>query len=160
MSRSLLAIFKIWPFLSQKSQFTYRIFSIVWLSNVNTPRLGKFLPKLLLCKAKSAWIIKRSIHYVTLQHYNPGELLKKIPPYLKRDFWYKRSKFWKLHCLRKMALESKCLHQIHSSWCHFAGKRMFYSLMHSLIWLVHGSFDISDRKCCILSGPPCISNNE
>ena len=23
--------------------------------------------------------------------------------------------------------------------------------------LVHGLFDISDRKCCILSGPPCIA---
>ena len=48
------------------------------------------------------------------------ELLKEIPPYLNRDFWYKRSKFLKLHCLSKMALESKCLHQNHWSWCHFA----------------------------------------
>ena len=112
--------------LSQKSRFTYQKFSIVCLPRVNC--------QLLLCKAKPAWIIKRSIHYVTLQHYNLGEPLKEIPPYLKRDFWYKRSKFWKLHCLRKMALESKRLHQNHSSWCHFAGKRMFYSLMHSLIW--------------------------
>ena len=104
----------LWPFseamsfsrfalLSQKSQFTYRKFSIVWLPRVNC--------QLLLCKAKPTWIIKRSIHYVTLQHYNPGELLKEILPYLKRDFWYKRSNFWKLHCLRKMALESKRLHQ-------------------------------------------------
>ena len=93
-------IFKICPSIS-KSQFTYQNFSIVWLPRVNC--------QLLLCKAKPAWIIKRSIHYVTLQHYNPGELLKEIPPYLKRDFWYKRSKFWKLHCLRKMSLESKSL---------------------------------------------------
>ena len=97
--------FSRFALLSQKSQFTYRIFSIVWLQRVNC--------QLLLCKAKPAWIIKRSIHYVTLQHYNPGELLKEIPPYLKRDFWYKRSRFWKLHCLRKMALESKRLHQNH-----------------------------------------------
>ena len=83
--------FSRFALLSQKSQFTYRIFSIVWLPLVNC--------QLLLCKAKPAWIIKRSIHYVTLQHYNPGELLKEIPPYLKRDYWYKRSKFWKLHCL-------------------------------------------------------------
>ena len=27
--------------------------------------------------------------------------------------------------------------------------------MHSFD-LVHGFIDISDRKCCILSGPPCI----
>ena len=39
-----------------------------------------------------------------------GELLKEIPPYLKRDFWYNWSKFWKLHCLRIMALESKRHH--------------------------------------------------
>ena len=34
--------------------------------------------------------------------------VKEISPYLRRDFWYKRCKFWKWHCLRKMALESKC----------------------------------------------------
>ena len=50
------------------------------------------------CKAKRAWI-KRSIHYVTLPH--PGELLKEIPPYLRRDFWYKRCTIWKWHCLWK-----------------------------------------------------------
>ena len=97
--------FSRFALLSQKSQFTYWIFSIVWLPRVNC--------QLLLCKARPAWIIKRSIHYVTVQHYNPGELLKEIPPYLKRDLWYKRSKFWKLHCLRKMGLESKHLHQNH-----------------------------------------------
>ena len=97
--------FSRFALLSQKSQFTYRKFSIVWLPRVKC--------QLLLCKAKPAWTIKRSIHYITLQHYNPGELLKEISPYLKRDFWYKRRKFWKLHCLRKMALESKCLHQNH-----------------------------------------------
>ena len=45
--------------LSQKSQFTYRQCSIVWLPRVKC--------LLLLCKAKPAWI-KRSIHYVTLPH--------------------------------------------------------------------------------------------
>ena len=106
----------LWPFffkamsflrfvlLSQKSQFTYRKFSIVWLPRVEC--------LLLLCKAKPAWVT-RSIHYVILQHYNPGELLQEIPPFLKRAFWYKRCKFWKWHCLRKKALESKRLHQNH-----------------------------------------------
>ena len=65
--------FSRFALLSQKSQFTYRKFPIVWLPRVNC--------QLLLCKAKPAWIIKRSIHCVTLQHYNPGELLKEIPPY-------------------------------------------------------------------------------
>ena len=95
--------FSRFALLSRKSQFTYRKFSIVWLPRVKC--------LLLFCKAKPAWI-KRSIHYVTLQHYNPGDLLKEIPPYLKRDFWYKRSKFWKWHCLRKMALGSKRWHDI------------------------------------------------
>ena len=75
---------------------TYQRFSNVWLHRVKC--------LLLLWKAKPAWI-KRSIHYIILQHYNPGELLKEIPPYLKHDFWYKRSKFWKWHCLRKIALD-------------------------------------------------------
>ena len=70
-------IFKICPFISRVTIYVPNIF-VVWLP------LVKFL--LLLCKAKPAWI-KRSIHYATLQHYNPGELLKEIPPYLKRDFW-------------------------------------------------------------------------
>ena len=97
--------FSRFALLFQKSQFMYQIFSIVWLPRVNC--------QLLLCRAKPAWIVKRSIHYVSLRHYNPGELLKEIPPYFKSYFWHKRSKFWKLHCLRKMALESKRLHQNH-----------------------------------------------
>ena len=35
--------------------------------------------------AKPAWI-KRIIHYVTLQHYNPRELLKEIPPYIPQTW--------------------------------------------------------------------------
>ena len=57
--------------LSQKSQFTYRKFSIVWLPRVKC--------LLLLCKAKPAWI-KVIIHYVTLQHYNPGSYSNKFLP--------------------------------------------------------------------------------
>ena len=38
-------------------------------------------------------------------------------------FWYKRNTFWKWHCLRRMALESKRLHQNNWYWCHFAGKK-------------------------------------
>ena len=51
--------FSRFALLSQKSQFMYRTFFIVWLSRVKC--------LLLLCKAKPAWI-KRSIHYVTLPH--------------------------------------------------------------------------------------------
>ena len=96
----------LWPF-SETMSFskfassiskvtTYRKFPIVWLP------LVKCL--LLLWKTKTAWI-KRSIYYVTLQCYNPGKAPKEIPPSLNRDFWYRRSKFWKWHCFRKMALE-------------------------------------------------------
>ena len=102
--------FSRFALLSQESQFTYQKCSIVWLPRVNC--------QFLLCKAKPARIIKRSIHYVTLQHYNPGELLKEIPPCLKWDVWYKRSKFWKYLNLG-VILQKKI---------------MFYSLMHSIIW--------------------------
>ena len=78
-------IFKICPSISKVTIYVPKI----CLCLAASP--GKYL--LLLCiKTKPAWI-KRSIHYVTLQHYNPGELLKENPPYLKRDFWYKRRKF-------------------------------------------------------------------
>ena len=56
-------IFKICPSISKASIYV-RKFSIVWLTRVNC--------QLLLCKAKPAWIIKTSNHYITLQHYNPG----------------------------------------------------------------------------------------
>ena len=46
-------------FQDLQSQLTYRKFSIVWLPRVKC--------LLLLCKAEPAWI-KRSIHYVILQH--------------------------------------------------------------------------------------------
>ena len=78
--------FSRFALLSQKSQFTYRKFSIVWLPRVKC--------LLWLCKAEPAWI-KRSIHYVILQYYNLGELLKE------RDFWYKRSEFWKWQLTQK-----------------------------------------------------------
>ena len=67
-------IFKICPSISKVTIYVPKI-SIVWLPRVKC--------LLLLWKAKPAWI-KRSIHYVTLQYYNPGELLKEIPPYLKQ----------------------------------------------------------------------------
>ena len=72
------------PFFPQKSQVTYRKFSIVWLPWVKCP--------LLLCKAKPAWI-KRSIQLRNFAALQSGELLEEIPPDLKRNFWYKRSKF-------------------------------------------------------------------
>ena len=66
---------------------------------------------------------KRSL-YVTLQCYNPGKLLKFL-------------KFWKWHCLRKHGSRIKTPSLkwlVYRSRCYFAGKRIFYALMHSLIW--------------------------
>ena len=97
-------IFKICPSISKITIYVPNIFHCL-ASPGKLSALALF--------AEPAWIIKRSIHYVTLQHYNPGELLKETPPYHKRDFWYKRSKFLKLHCLRKMAVDSKRLRQNH-----------------------------------------------
>ena len=106
-------------------------FSIVWLPRVKC--------LLLLWKTKTAGI-KRRIHYVTLQYFNPGKTLKEIPPYLKRDFSYKRGKFRKWHCFRKMALESKRLNQNHWSWCDFAGKKnclRIYALTKLIKYLIY-----------------------
>ena len=38
----------------------------------------------------------------------------------------KCTKFWKLHCLTKIALGSRHLTQNWWSWCHFVGKRIFH----------------------------------
>ena len=42
-----------------------------------------------------------------------------------------KDKSWKWHCLRKTATESKRLHQNERSWCHLAGKRISYAIMHT-----------------------------
>ena len=69
---------------SQKSQFTYRICSIVWHPRVNC--------QLLLCKSKPAWI-KRSIHYVTMQRSNPGGATHRKSSLLQTWLLVQRSKF-------------------------------------------------------------------
>ena len=106
-------IFKICTSISKVTIYVPKIFHCL-----ASP--GKVSALSLLCKAKPAWI-KRSIHYVILQHYNPGELLKEIPPYLKRDFWYKRSKFLKLtlpqkNCSRIKTPSSKSLILVLFCW--------------------------------------------
>ena len=107
-----------------------------------------------LAETKTARI-KRSIHYVILQCYNPGRHSKNssLP-----QSWLliQKKQILKMTLPRKMALESKRLHQNLWSWCHFPGKRIFYAFMHSLIWSSPWFLWISDHRCCILSGPPCI----
>ena len=99
--------------------------SIVWLPRV------KYL--LLLWKTKTAWI-KRCIHYVTLQCYNPGEATQRNSSRPQSWLLIEKQIFKMTLAQKKMALESKRLHQKDWSWCHFVGKRIFYALMHSLIW--------------------------
>ena len=41
---------------------------------------------------------------------------------------WKSTRFWKLHCLTKIALQSRHLTQNWWSWCHFVGKLMFYQI--------------------------------
>ena len=96
-------IFKICPSISKLTIHVPKIFHCL-------ASLGK-VSALAKSKVEPAWI-KRSIHYVILQRYNPGELRKEIPPHLKRDFWYKRSEFWKWQWLRIMALKQNALIKI------------------------------------------------
>ena len=49
-----------------------------------------------------------------------GESVAAIPGYFEMVY---------IHVVDLMHTLQVCLHQRHSSWCHFAGKRMFYSLM-------------------------------
>ena len=57
----------------------------------------------------------------------------------QRNFWDRSGKFWKWHCLWKEAIKSKRLHQTWWSWCHLAGKRILYAIMHTT-WLFFLSF--------------------
>ena len=114
--------FSRFALLSQKPQFTYRNFSILWL----WPR-AKCL--LLLCKAKPAWI-KRSIHNVTVQQITiRGSYSKKVLPTSNVTFDTKGANF-----KNDIASEKWLWNQNAFIICHFAGKRRFYSLMHSLTW--------------------------
>ena len=44
-------------------------------------------------------------NFAVLQSWEASKLLKEIPPYLNSDFWYKRSKFSKWHCFRKIQIQ-------------------------------------------------------
>ena len=118
---------RLCPSILQKSQFTYQIFSIVWLPRVNC--------QLLLCKAKPAWIIKKTIHYVTLQHVQWGSYSKKFLPTLNVTFDTNRSRILKRwHCLEdngsgiQNAFMAKSLILVSFCW----KKNKSTPLMHSL----------------------------
>ena len=59
----------------------------------------------------------------------PGEPNNGNFWYVNCDFWDRSGKFWKWHCLRKTAIESKRLHQNEWSWCHIVEKRILYAVM-------------------------------
>ena len=102
-------------FLRQCHYF-FKIFPSISKVTIYVPNIFHCLASpvkclILLCKAKPAWVT-RSIHYITLQHYNPRELLQEIPPFLKRDFWYKKEQILKMTLPQKMALETNRLIKI------------------------------------------------
>ena len=75
----------------------------------------------LALKAKTEWI-KRSIHYVTLQRYNPEEATQRF--------------FFSWHCLvqKKWIIIKMSSIKIIDLGVVLLEKEIFYALMHSLIW--------------------------
>ena len=65
-------IYKSCPSISKVTIYVPIFFFFFWLPRVKC--------LLLLCKVKPAWILKRSNHYGTWQHYNLGKLSKKFLP--------------------------------------------------------------------------------
>ena len=92
-----------------------------------------------------------------------GSLLIEISPYLKRDFWYKRSKFWKWHCLRKNGSRiktpsSKSLWLILASFCWKKNVLLIIkNALTNLILVPDFVETIDHHRCCVLYGPPCIN---
>ena len=70
--------------------------SIVWLPRVKC--------LLLLWNTKTAWI-KRSIHYVTLQRYNPGEATRRNSSRPQSWLLIEKKQILKMTLPQKMALE-------------------------------------------------------
>ena len=142
--------FSIFATSVSKVTIAIRKFSIVWLPQVKC--------LLLLWKTKPTWI-KRNSHNVILQCYNPRKALKEIPPYLNRDFWYKMNHILKMTLLQKNGYRikmpsSKSL--ILVSFCWNKNFLRIYALTNLIYNVVPNFFEISDCRCCILSGPPCI----
>ena len=111
--------------LSQKSQLTYRKFSIVWLPRVKC--------LLLLCRTKTVWI-KRSIatwfcSVIIQGSYSEKFLRTSIVTFDSIEANFENDIAWE-----KWLYRIKRLHQNQWSWCNSAGKRIFYALMHSIIW--------------------------
>ena len=83
--------------------------------------------------------------------------LADISQCFKHCFGYWCSKFLKQHCLAKLVLESKHLIQNWLSWCRFTRKINFLpNEINSNDIFVNDIVEITDHRCCVLSGPPCI----
>ena len=65
----------------------------------------------------------------------------------------KRSTFWKLHCLRKIALESK--RPIHTwwTWCQITLKKYYIQYSKNQRYSINNVVEITDQNRCILFGP-------
>ena len=67
------------------------------------------------------------------------------------------STFWKWHCLRKIALQSKRLIHIWWTWCQILGKEYAIQYTAKNQWYsIKNAVEITDQNRCILFGPPCI----
>ena len=74
--------------------------------------------------------------------------MKKFP-LLQACLRGKSSTFFKWHCLRKIALESKRLIHTWWTWCLITWKRIFYPIQQKSM--------VFNQNRCILFGPPCIA---
>ena len=144
-------ILKICHFCLKSHNIDVLKISIVWLPRVKC--------LLLLWKMKTTWIKENhSFPYVTLQRYHPREATQRNSS---------RPQSWLLieKQILKMTLPQKNGSRIKTPsskllilvslfcWDFF----FFYQLMSSLI--CPDFFEISDNRCCVLSGPPCIASN-
>ena len=136
--------------LSQKSQFTYRKYSIVWLPRVKCP--------LLLCKAKPAWI-KRSIQLRNFAALQSGGATQRNTSRLQTWLLIQKEQISKITLPQKNGSRikmpsSKLTILVSSCW----EKNYTNNDAHKFFNSVPRFLEIIDRKCCILFGPPRIAS--
>ena len=121
--------------------------SIVWL-----PRVKRLL---LIWKMKTAWI-KSSIHYIILQS---GEGTQRNSSLPQSWLLIQKNQILKMTLLQiNGSLENQnAFIKIIDLGVILLEKEFLTHLCTHLFDLVPYFFEMSDRRCCILTGPPCIS---
>ena len=132
---------------SQKSQlWLSRKISFVWLPRVKC--------LFLLCKTKRAWI-KRSIHYVTLQCYTfGGAATHRYSSVPQSWFLIQKKQIVKMTLPEKNGSRIKTLSSKSLILVLFCWKKNFLHIN-----ALTNFFKISDHRCCVLPGPPCVINS-